>query len=30
VITVLHRNPLVDARPVELDEDALPPGLMRD
>jgi hypothetical protein len=26
----MHRNPLVNARPVGPDEDALPPGLTRD
>ncbi|RLP89024.1 hypothetical protein EAD89_00980 [Micromonospora sp. BL4] len=30
LITALHRNPLVNARPVGPDEDALPPGLTRD
>jgi hypothetical protein len=30
LITALHRNPLVDARPVGPDEDALPPGLKRE
>jgi len=30
LITALHRNPLINARPVGPDEDALPPGLTRD
>ena len=30
VITTLQRNPLVNARPVRPDEDALPPGLTRE
>lgn len=30
LIAALHRNPLVNARPVGPDEDALPPGLTRD
>ena len=30
LITALHGNPLVNARPVRPDEDALPPGLTRD
>ena len=30
LIGALHRNPLVNARPVGPDEDALPPGLTRD
>jgi hypothetical protein len=30
LITALHRNPLVTARPVRPDEDALPPGLTRE
>ena len=30
LISRLHRNPLVNARPVGPDEDALPPGLTRD
>ncbi|MFF4875130.1 hypothetical protein [Micromonospora sp. NPDC000668] len=30
LITALHRNPLVSARPVGPDEDALPPGLTRE
>ena len=30
VITALQHNPLVNARPVEPDEDALPPGLTRE
>ncbi|MBE1492283.1 hypothetical protein [Plantactinospora soyae] len=30
LITALQRNPLVNARPVGPDEDALPPGLVRD
>ena len=30
LIAALHRNPLVNARPVGPDEDALPPGLTRE
>ncbi|MFI0454046.1 hypothetical protein [Actinomadura sp. 6N118] len=30
LISALHGNPLVNARPVGPDEDALPPGLTRD
>jgi hypothetical protein len=30
VITALHQNPLVNARPVGPDEDALPPGFTRE
>ena len=30
LITALHRNSLVNARPVGPDDDALPPGLSRD
>ncbi|MDG4757418.1 hypothetical protein [Micromonospora sp. WMMD710] len=30
LIAALHRNPLVNARPVDPDEDALPPGLTRE
>ncbi|HEY9412358.1 MAG TPA: hypothetical protein VIP77_22460 [Jiangellaceae bacterium] len=30
VITALQRNPLINARPVGPDEDALPPGLTRE
>jgi len=29
LIAALHRDPLVNARPVGPDEDALPPGLTR-
>ncbi len=30
LVSALHRNPLVNARPVGPDEDALPPGLTRE
>lgn len=30
LINALHRNPLINARPVDPDEDDLPPGLTRD
>jgi hypothetical protein len=30
IITTLQRNPLINARPVKPDEDALPPGLTRE
>jgi hypothetical protein len=30
LITALRRNPVVNARPVGPDEDALPPGLTRE